>query len=119
MKGKSNNQNPRRSGCAAPHTNPKEMNMKIQILRVTLMLTLLSALGVATASAGSTDKIKVSIPFAFTVGNATLPAGDYDIEHRASYGGIIFVHNADGRGAAAHLTNQVKRPSRQTASMLL
>jgi hypothetical protein len=93
--------------------------MKTQNFRILLMLMVVAALGAATVSAGPSEKIKASIPFAFTVGNATLPAGEYDVERRAAYGGMLFIRNAEGRGAAAQATNQVKGSVKAATFMLV
>ena len=54
--------------------------MKIQALRAFQMLTLLLMLGVTSAHALTSDKVVANIPFDFTVGKTTLPAGEYVVQ---------------------------------------
>lgn len=79
----------------------------------TLIVLSLSLLGVA--SAADVETLRVSIPFAFTAGSATLPAGDYVISQQTDgriltiggkRGGAILVaipQDASGDPASAHL----------------
>jgi hypothetical protein len=54
--------------------------MKKQFLGTFAMLSLLLALAALSVQAQSRNSIEVQIPFAFQVGDKTLPAGDYSIK---------------------------------------
>ncbi|MBD0326362.1 MAG: hypothetical protein ICV68_08020 [Pyrinomonadaceae bacterium] len=54
--------------------------MKKQFLVTFAMLSLLLALSLVSVQAQSGNRIEVQIPFAFQVGDKTLPAGDYNIK---------------------------------------
>ena len=47
---------------------------------------------------------RVAIPFAFTAGEATLPAGTYTIKRVSQTGGAYLIQSADGKASAAVLT---------------
>ncbi len=65
--------------------------MKRQVLSKVLATGLLAALTVASAYAvGSTVLLKVKIPFSFSVGQSSLPAGEYTILDRDGRGVLLF-----------------------------
>ena len=49
--------------------------MKKQALRIFTMVNFLTVFAVASVYANSEGPLQVNIPFAFTLGNKTLPAG--------------------------------------------
>jgi len=53
--------------------------MKKQVLGIVTMLTLVLMLTAASVHAQST-RTRINIPFSFTVGQETLPAGEYTVE---------------------------------------
>jgi hypothetical protein len=85
--------------------------MKKQVLRAPLTASLLLALTIVTSHAGTTAKVVSTIPFAFTAGEATVPAGTYTIcetnlpsillirdpQHAVAYVSILFTDNGKGR----------------------
>ena len=81
--------------------------MKIQALRAFQMLTLLLMLGVTSAHALTSDKVVANIPFDFTVGNTTLPAGEYVVQRIASPA-ALFVQNKETYEAATVLVISVE-----------
>ncbi len=81
--------------------------MKIQALRAFQMLTLLLMLGVTSAHALTSDKVVANIPFDFTVGKATLPAGEY-VVRTGSSPAVLFVQNKETYEAATVLVISVE-----------
>lgn len=81
--------------------------MKIQALRAFQMLTLLLMLGVTSAHALTGDKVVANIPFDFTVGKTTLPAGEYVVQ-RGSSPATLFVQNKETYEAATVLVISVE-----------
>ncbi len=81
--------------------------MKIQALRAFQMLTLLLMLGVTSAHALTSDKVVANIPFDFTVGKTTLPAGEYVVQ-RGSSPATLFVQNRETYEAATVLAISVE-----------
>jgi hypothetical protein len=55
--------------------------MKREILKSFAMLMLTIALAALTVGAQSVNQMKADIPFSFTIGNQTLPAGEYSIRY--------------------------------------
>ena len=67
---------------------------------------LLGAVSVYT-QAENVPFIRVSVPFDFTVGNQTLPAGDYTISDSAVHAQTaIFLQSTDGKHTAVVTTHQ-------------
>jgi hypothetical protein len=68
--------------------------MKKQILKIFSMLSLFVTLAVGSVYAQSELRLKVNIPFEFSVGNEALPAGEYTV--RQLYPDVLVIENADG-----------------------
>ncbi len=66
------------------------------------MLTLLLMLGVTSAHAlnMTSDKVVANIPFDFTMGKMTLPAGEYVVQRIANNPAALFVRNRETYEAA-------------------
>jgi hypothetical protein len=76
--------------------------MKKQILSVVAALSVLATLMVAAVYAASLpERIKVDIPFSFTVGKATLPAGEYMVEESTQ--GVLLIRSIDRSANASAL----------------
>ena len=93
--------------------------MKKQTLKTFAMLTLvltMAAISVfAEASAAFTR-----IPFSFTVGDKTLPAGEYIVEpYRKDFNNVWLVQSRDGRSSALVITNSVESAKTQEKSTLV
>jgi hypothetical protein len=61
-----------------------------------------AAVFLLTSAFGQTGAIRVSVPFDFTVGKQTLPAGDYRVSINGS---LLQVAHTDGPGVAMVSTN--------------
>jgi hypothetical protein len=67
------------------------------------MISVVFALFVLLASAvAQTGAVRVTVPFAFTVGNQTLAAGDYKVSINGS---LLQVARIDGPGTASVMTS--------------
>jgi hypothetical protein len=75
-------------------------------LRLLFSLVILVALGAMSAAAQAPDTLQVTIPFAFTVHNVALPAGDYRISRSADGSGLLAMQNIDTRQTVLFLASQ-------------
>jgi hypothetical protein len=62
------------------------------------MLGLFFVLAIATVNAQTASRLEVNIPFAFTAGKTTLPAGSYSV--RKTSGNLIAIRSLDGKTTA-------------------
>jgi len=69
--------------------------MKKQVLTTAVMASLLITLVVITAYAGVSAKAVATIPFAFTAGRLTVPAGTYTLAE-TTIPGVLQLRNAQG-----------------------
>lgn len=97
--------------------------MKKRASALIIMLSLLGAMAVATAQAQSVEKFVVSIPFSFTVGGKTLPAGDYRVE-TLSFGGAhlyskLVIRSTDGQTIKIVATLPARAGAMQEESKLV
>lgn len=81
--------------------------MKKQVLKIFSMLSLVVTLAVAAVYASpATGPLKANIPFSFSVGNETLPAGVYTIEPQ-TMSSVLLIRRNDGRAAMLTQTQGV------------
>lgn len=93
----------------------KQNFMTFTKLGCAVLMTLAAA--VASASAQSFTAIRANIPFDFTVGGKTLPAGNYTVQRgNSSSAETLLIRSVDGKAGAFGLTNavQARTPSVQT-----
>lgn len=82
--------------------------MKKQTLKTVVVLNLLLILTVVSAVARSSRKV-TNVPFSFTVGGKTLPAGEYAIErYQRQSENIWLVQSRDGRSSVLVNTHSVR-----------
>lgn len=72
--------------------------MKKQFLGTFAILSLLFALSVVSVQAQSRNRITAHIPFAFQIGDKTLPAGDYSVKRLSQ--SALLIESADGETRA-------------------
>lgn len=82
--------------------------MKKSLINVGAVLCLTMMAAVVSVSAQTAREMTVEVPFEFTVGDTTLPAGVYGV-YRTSTQNQILVRRSDGDGAALILTDAVRR----------
>ena len=59
------------------------------------------ALAIGAAAHAQTTHLKVTVPFEFTVGDTTLPAGEYDIQAKGPWGGnVLSISNRKANASA-------------------
>ena len=80
-----------------------------------LVLSSLAATQVARAQ----DAMVVDIPFAFTAGSATLPAGEYRVQKLDRNSAVLLIHCWDARASALVITNAAQAKEPQTESKLV
>jgi hypothetical protein len=78
-----------------------EVTMTKYALKALTVLAVAMTLAVAPARAKQSDEMTMTIPFAFTVGDTTLPAGTYRVRRTSATTGTYLISNADGEIAAA------------------
>lgn len=89
--------------------------MKKSIIRTFAVLSLMAAFSTLTAYAQTPSRIKFEAPFAFTVGNKTLPAGKYSIQRlRSDSPEVLLIRGVDNRSVVNftvmrnHLSNELE-----------
>src|SRR5450631_3769028 len=76
--------------------------VKKHLISLAMSLALLTS---AAAYAQSSQLMKVVVPFSFTVGNASLPAGEYGVSTDDNAGGVLTFQNATARKGALVLSH--------------
>lgn len=84
--------------------------MKKQSLRMVVILSLLMILSVSQAHAQSSREMTAKIPFSFSVGNKTFPAGEYSVTrlNPQSDKAALAIRSADGRMSKVALAMPVQ-----------
>jgi hypothetical protein len=88
----------------AAFSNPQGDHMKKQILNALALASFVVVLTVASASAGIQSPIKVKVPFDFTVGGQTLPAGVYTVCNLTPY--TLAIQSEDRKQSTTILVNE-------------
>jgi hypothetical protein len=94
--------------------------MKKHIYFVLASLTLVGILGVgAQAQSRSRQQIRVDVPFAFNVGNTSLPAGEYrvSIVNPASDRSVLRIASLDGHSTMMVRTTDIQGKSQTKAKL--
>jgi hypothetical protein len=81
---------------------------------------LIAALGVtANAQSRNTQRLQVNVPFAFNVGNATMPAGEYNVSiiNPTASGSVLKISSLDGRSTAMTRTTDINSWSTDSAKL--
>jgi hypothetical protein len=80
-----------------------------------LVLTSMAATQVARAQ----ETMVVDIPFAFTAGNAALPAGEYRVQKLDRHPAVLLIHCSDPSASAIVITNAAQAKELQSESKLV
>jgi hypothetical protein len=88
--------------------------MKKELLRGFTMLALLLALALGTAvvsasAQSTTNKVVANVPFEFSVGFKTLPAGEYSVQSIASAADGLFIQSTNGKVSALRQSEATRR----------
>jgi hypothetical protein len=73
----------------------------------------------ATQIVRAQEPVLVNIPFAFTAGRITLPAGEYRVEELAVGSAMLVIHRTDGSATKIVPSNVAEANARQTQSKLV
>ena len=95
--------------------------MKKQSLRIFLMFSVLAVLAAASAQAQSNNAQTANIPFEFSVGDKTFPAGEYSVArlNPQSDKAALAIKSADGRMSKIVLTMPVQAGRAQEIARLV
>jgi hypothetical protein len=91
--------------------------MKKQAFRVFFGVSLLVLLAVVSAGANSGLNLRATLPFEFTVGDKTLPAGTYTVQSINSYG-VLVIRSEDDTQYTLILTRAVEAKTEQEPAKL-
>ncbi|HLN97459.1 MAG TPA: hypothetical protein VK208_03155 [Pyrinomonadaceae bacterium] len=87
--------------------------MKIELVRALTMVALVVVFAVATAVGSANpqaaDKVVANIPFEFSVGYKTMPAGEYSVKSILSASNALLIQSADGKRSALRLSEATNR----------
>ena len=84
--------------------------MKKQLVKGFTMLMLIVALAFVTAVAtanGQSQRVRADVPFAFAVGDKTLPSGECVVSSATARGEALVIRSEDAKGSAMRLTNAI------------
>jgi len=98
--------------------------MRNLILRIFAIITLLVTVAFASALASVSAQtpghnIRASVPFEFSVGDTTLPAGDYEVGRINSDGTQMRISNRDTDKSASRLTQSIQANKPKEQSVLV
>ena len=97
--------------------------MKKELLKGLTMLMLIMVLALATAVASAhaqpANKVVADIPFEFSVGYKTLPAGAYSVKILAAAGDALMIQSADGQTSALRLSQPTEEIKANTHARLV
>jgi hypothetical protein len=95
--------------------------MKKQSLRIFLMIGFLAIVAVLPAHAQSASEQTADVPFSFTVGSKTFPAGTYSVKrlNPQSDRTALAIKSADGRASKIVLTVPVQSAATQESAKLI
>jgi hypothetical protein len=101
----------------------KGEEMKRELLKGITMLALLVTLSLATvlvsANAQSAPKVVADVPFEFSVGFKTMPAGEYSVQTIVSAGDGLLIRSADGKSSALRLSEATERAKDKSQARLV
>jgi len=81
----------------------KGFTMLVLVVTLALTLAVVSANGQSTA-----NRVVANVPFEFSVGYKTLPAGDYSVQSIVSCDGLL-IQSADGKVSALRLSDTTRQ----------
>lgn len=96
--------------------------MKKQAYIIVTMIALMTVVGLSTAKAqtSGTTQLIANIPFEFSVGNKTMPAGEYTVRctNPASDLKVFQLRSRDGRASVMARTNSVIGKTQEDAKLV-
>ncbi|PYX84758.1 MAG: hypothetical protein DMG70_05605 [Acidobacteria bacterium] len=91
------------------------MKKRAFVMATLLVLSIMVAAQVAQAE----EPMLVNIPFAFTAGNVTLPAGEYRVQKLDGNSAVVLISCTDASASAMVLSNTAQAKKAQTQSKLV
>ena len=88
--------------------------MKRELLKGITMLALIVTLALATAvisanaQSANNNKVVANVPFEFSVGYKSMPAGEYSVQTIASASDGLLIQSADGKISALRLSDAIQ-----------
>jgi hypothetical protein len=102
-----------------PNLEERREDMKKQAFRILAMFSLLLILITASVHAQSESR-SINIPFSFTVGQKTLPAGEYTVEpNRKDSPNVWLIQSTSGHGSVLFTTSSVWTTETQEKTRLV
>ena len=97
--------------------------MKRELLKgftmLALVVVLTGATAVVSAQAQSSSKVVADIPFEFSVGYKTMPAGAYSVRTILTARNALLIQSSDGRISAVRLCDATDRAKGKTNARLV
>ena len=97
--------------------------MKRELLKgitmLSLLVTLALAAAVVSANAQSAPKVVADVPFEFSVGYKTMPAGQYSVQTIASADDGLLIRSTDGKSSALRLSEATERAKDKSQARLV
>ena len=84
-----------------------------------LVVTLALATAVASANAQSVNKVVADVPFEFSVGYKSMPAGEYSVQTITSASNGLLIRSADGKISALRLSDASETRKDKPAARLV
>ncbi len=94
--------------------------MKKQLYMVVTIIALITVAGLSSVKAQTSLSLKANIPFAFSVGNKTMPAGEYIVRctNPSSDLKVLQILSSDGHQSALVRTNSVSSKFQDNAKLM-
>ncbi len=83
----------------------KELAKGITMLALIVTLALVTAVVSANAQSANSNKVVANVPFEFSVGYKSMPAGEYSVQTIASDGNGLLIQSTDGKISALRLSD--------------
>ncbi|MEP6820712.1 MAG: hypothetical protein ABJA18_14350, partial [bacterium] len=99
--------------------------MKKELLKGTTMLALIVTLALATAVVSAnaqsvnSNKLVANVPFEFSVGYKSMPAGEYSVQTITSASNGLLIRSADGKISALRLSDATETRKDKPAARLV
>jgi hypothetical protein len=96
------------------------MKNRTYLFITTIMLVIIAAVSNAKAQTGASPELVANIPFAFSVGEKTLPAGEYTVRcvNRHSSTKVLLISSKDGRNSSLVSTSSVNGSVQDNARLV-
>jgi len=95
---------------------------QVRIKRMTMLLLVatLTLISAAVSANGQSSRNQVAnIPFEFTIGSHTMPAGRYDVSQMTSGGDAVRIRSKNSSQSVIRLSNAIVKPTRTLEGKLV